>query len=44
MVVSTENLGAADTALLELLEDKLVWHVIPDPPASETAGKKRKKV
>jgi len=43
MVVSTENLGAADTALLELLEDKLEWKVLPDSPANETAGSKKRK-
>jgi DNA-directed RNA polymerase subunit omega len=43
MVADTTGLGAADIALLEIIEDKLQWELLEKPLQPEPAPKKRKK-
>jgi DNA-directed RNA polymerase subunit omega len=43
LIANADNLGAADIALLELIEEKIGWE-IPEPlPLVETAPKRRRK-
>lgn len=42
LVIDTAGLGAADVAMLELIEGKLDWEALEVPVLSE-AGKKKKK-
>jgi DNA-directed RNA polymerase subunit omega len=43
-VIDTAGLGAADVAMLELIEGKLDWEALEGPAAMlEAAGKKKKK-
>lgn len=43
LVSGVENLGAADIALLEIIEDKISWEPLPEPALADSAGKKRKR-
>jgi DNA-directed RNA polymerase subunit omega len=43
LVAGAENLGAADIALLELIEGKLEWEMINTPAPEETTKRKRKR-
>lgn len=36
LVADTANLGAADIALLEIIEDKMGWELLEKPEAAET--------
>lgn len=37
LVAGAENMGAADIALLEIIEGKLKWEVVPEPDADKPA-------
>ncbi len=43
LVAGAENLGAADIALLELIEGKLEWDMVNTPAPEETTKRKRKR-
>jgi DNA-directed RNA polymerase subunit omega len=43
LVVDTAGLGAADVAMIELIEGKLDWEPLQDGPLLEEGLKKRKK-
>lgn len=39
LVAVTEPLGAADMALLEIVDGKITWEAVPEVPAPPTARK-----
>ena len=43
LVTDTVGLGAADVAMLELIEGKLDWEALEGPAALDAAAKKKKK-
>ena len=43
LVMDTANLGAADVAMLEVIEGKLDWEMLEGPALPEPAPKKKKK-
>jgi DNA-directed RNA polymerase subunit omega len=43
LLAETAGLGAADIALLEIIEGKLEWETLPEVPLGEPTPKKRKK-
>lgn len=43
LVAGTENLGAADIALLEIIEGKLGWDIQPEPEAPPPPVPRRKR-
>lgn len=43
LIADTAGLGAADIALLELIEDKMGWEAIPEPDMKDIAAKRRRK-
>src|SRR5687768_1948893 len=43
MITETQGMGAADIALLEIIEGKLGWHMLPEEQPEETTPKKRGK-
>ncbi len=43
LVMDTAGLGAADVAMLELIEGKLDWEALEATPLLETGPKKKKK-
>lgn len=43
LVDSTEPLGAADTALLEIVEDRITWEAVPEVAEPEPAAKRRRR-
>jgi DNA-directed RNA polymerase subunit omega len=43
LVANAESMGAADIALLELVEGKVGWELVPEPEVSEPTGRRRKR-
>lgn len=43
LVQETPGMGVADTALLEIIEDKMGWEMPEETPVVEPSPKKRKK-
>ncbi len=43
MIDAGPNMGVADIALLELVEDKMSWEMLASTPDELTAPRKRKK-
>lgn len=43
LIADTAGLGAADVAMLEIVEGKMDWDLLEQDGAAETAQKKRKK-
>jgi len=43
LITDTANLGAADIALHELVEDKMGWEPIADLPGESTPTRRRKR-
>lgn len=42
LISDTAGLGAADIALIEIIEGKLEWELVGETPLEEFASKKRK--
>jgi DNA-directed RNA polymerase subunit omega len=43
LVIDTAGLGAADVAMLELIEGKLDWEALEETPVLDSGTKKKKK-
>ena len=43
LLADVGNLGAADIALLEIIEDKMSWELLETSPAADPPPKKRKR-
>lgn len=43
MILDTAGLGAADIAMVEIIEGKLAWEVEAEPDAREVIARRRKK-
>lgn len=43
LLADTAKLGAADIAMLEIIEDKMSWELLEPNPVAEAPVKKRKK-
>jgi DNA-directed RNA polymerase subunit omega len=43
LIAEAATLGAADIALLEIIEGKLGWEILEAPPLAEPAPKKRRR-
>lgn len=43
LILETAGLGAADIALLEIIEDKMSWNLTDEEPVVAATPKKRKK-
>lgn len=43
LVLDTATMGAADIALLEIVEDKITFDQLPDAPAQDPAAKRRRR-
>jgi DNA-directed RNA polymerase subunit omega len=43
LVADTATLGAADIALVEIAEDKISFEHLPETPATDTVGKRKRR-
>jgi len=43
LVAETASLGMADIALLEIIEDKINWQVLPETQPAEVIARKRRR-